>query len=395
MLTQINSSNTATRTWAARFLAHDTPVSLVVGQSTIVNLRIENIGLTKWLQNGTRSVHLGYQWFDHTGAPVHDVEVRRTGLPTDLYPRQDIALGAMLSAPKTPGVYTVQWDAAVEGIGWFASMASTPLRVPVTVTATPRDITGWRVEANANIAQVARALDGNPATFWDSGVPQARGQWFRLNLSSPRVIDGIQFLSPGKGFPVAYALHLSADGRTWIQVARVAADNAYDVMAIFAPQMTHYAQINLLGASSTSWQISEILVHAATTWTANASHNAQNAERAIDNRDDTAWHSGAPQTKEMWFAIDLGHPEIVSGITLDSPAEASAASYRIAAWNAVAHRWQVVAEKLNNTAPVDATFEAIQTQFISVQLLQASPREWIIQHAHVHREMERWLGPNT
>jgi hypothetical protein len=388
------TQRSALPTWAVRFLAHDTPVSLVAGQTTIVTLRIENVGLSQWLQNGTPSVHIGYQWFDAAGNLVYDVEDRRTGLPADVYPRQEITFGARLVAPKTPGTYTVQWNLVAEGIGWFADVAHA-LRVPVIVTATPRDITGWRVEANANIAHVARTLDGNPTTFWDSGIPQRRGQWFRLNLSTPRVIDGIQFLSPGKGFPSAYALHLSADGHHWVQVARVEAENTYDVMAIFAPQMMQYAQISLLGTAADSWQISEILVHAATPWTAHASHNAKQADRAIDNRDDTAWHSGALQTKEMWFSIDLGQPELVSGITLDSPAEGCAASYRIAVWNANAHRWQIVAEKLNNIAPVDVSFETIQTQFISVQLLQASQNEWIIQHVRVHREMDRWLRPNT
>lgn len=390
----MSTQTSALQTWAVRFLAHDTPVSLVVGQNTVVTLRVENVGLNKWLQNGTPPVHIGYQWFDAAGNRVHDVEDRRTGLPADLYPRQETILGAILVAPKTPGAYTVQWNLVAEGIGWFADVANA-LRVPVTVTAIPRDITGWRVEANANIANVARTLDGNPTTFWDSGIPQRRGHWFRLNLSTPRVIDGIQFLSPGNGFPSVYALHISADGRHWVQVARVEAENTYDVMAIFAPQVMQYAQMSLLGTASDSWRISEILVHAATPWIAKASHNAKQADRAIDNRDDTAWNSGEPQTKEMWFSIDLGHPEIVSGITLDSPAEGCAASYRIAVWNANANRWQIVAEKLNNTAPVDVSFETIQTQFISVQLLQASQNEWIIQHVRVHREMDRWLGPNT
>jgi hypothetical protein len=95
----------------------------------------------------------------------------------------------------------------------------------------------------------------------------------------------------------------------------------------------------------------------------------------------------------MWFAIDLGQPEMIGGLTLISPNDGVAASYRIAVWNAGAHRWQVVSEKLSNVAPVDVVFDAIQTQFISVQLLQASERPWVIQHFQVHREMEQWLAP--
>jgi hypothetical protein len=391
----INSSNPKPTEWAVRWIAHDTPARLVAGQPTTVNLHIENVGKVKWQHSGGSPVHIGYKWLTPAGAQALDVEDRRTGLPCDLYPRQQARFAAVLVAPQTPGVYQLQWDLVAAGRAWFADADPPPFVVPVTVTDAPTDIIGWRVESNMNIAAVARALDGDPMTFWDSGAPQARGQWFRLNLASPRSIDGIQFLSPGKGFPVSYALNLSADGHTWLQVARVESENPYDVMSIFAPHATQYAQIDLLGAPSASWKISELLVHPATAWTANASHNAKGASRAIDNRDATAWSSDAPQTQELWFSIDLGHPETISGLTLVSPAQATAASYRVAVWNASANRWHVVAEKLHNAEPVDISFDAIQTQFISVQSLRSSDRPWIIQHARIIREMERWLGPNT
>lgn len=391
----MSATNPRSSNWAARFLAHDTPASMVAGQRTIVTLRIENMGLVKWLTSGSAPVHIGYKWFDCAGIQIRDVEDRRTGLPSDLYPRQETTFAAALATPQTPGDYLLHWDLVSAGNDWLADAGNPPLSMPVHVTAAPQDITGWRVESNLNIANVTRALDSDPRSYWDSGIAQARGQWFRLNLSAPRIIDGMQILSPGKDFPAGYALHISPDGHNWIQVARVEADNQYDVMAIFAPQPVQYAQINLLDAAPASWKISEILVHASPAWTANTSHNAKGACHAIDNRDETAWSSETGQTKEMWFSIDLGHSETVSGLTLVSPAEKVAASYRVAAWNASANRWQVVAEKLNNTAPVDLVFDAIQTQFISIQLLQSSDRWWTIQHARVSREMERWLGPNT
>jgi hypothetical protein len=389
----MSTPNPKTKDWAVRFRGHDTPVSLVAGQTVAVNLRLENVGSRKWMQSGSAAAHVGYRWFDAAGAQQRDVEDRRTALPADVYPRQEIAFGAVLVAPKAPGAYNLHWD--LFGSAWFADTDHPPLSVPVRVTAAPTDITGWRVESNVNPAPVARALDGDPRTFWDSGVPQAAGQWFRLNLAAPRVVDGIQFLSPGKGFPAGYVLRVSADGRTWVEVARVAAGNQYDVMAVFAPQLVQYAQIDLLGVGMSSWMISEVLVHAGIAWHADASHNPKTACRAIDNRADTAWSSGAPQMPEMWFQIDLGHAEIVSGLTLVPPADEHPASYRVAVWNASAHRWQAVAEKLSQTELLDIVFDATQTQFVNIQLLQARERPWAIQHVGVSREMERWLGPGT
>ncbi len=380
---------------AARFLTHDTPVSIVTGQTTTVNLRLENTGATKWTHGGAHPVHIGYRWLNAKGEQQLDVEDRRTALPADVAPGREIALGAILAAPKTPGAYTLRWDLVAEGMTWFAEAGNPPLDVQISVTAAPKDISGWRAESNVNPARVARALDGDPTTFWDSETPQAAGQWFRLNLSTPRWIDGLQFLSPGKGFPAAYALRVSGDGRHWNEVARLAADNTYDVMAVFAPQPIQYAQIDLLDAATgqSSWRISEILIHAATPWTASASHNASAAPQAIDNRPDTAWTSGAPQSPGMFFQIDLGRVEQVAGLMLVAPTGEHPAGFRIALWNANANRWQIAYEKSNNTAPVDVIFAATPTQFINIQLIEASDKPWAILHARVIREMENWLGP--
>lgn len=386
---------TITDEWAVRFIAHDTPVSMVVGHVTTVNLRIENVGMSKWMQSGEHPVHVTYKWFDASGQPALEFEDRRTALPADIYPRQETTFGAVLVAPLVTGTYKLQWDLCAEGIAYFADADSTPLTVSVFVTAVPKDITGWRVESNMNIAQVARALDGDPTTYWDAGTLQIKGQWYRLNLGTLRLIDGIQLLSPGKGFPAAYALYISGDGRTWTKVTHIESDNQYDVMAVFAPQSTQYVQINLLAPAPSIWMISEILIHSSPAWTASASHNDKQANFAIDNRDDTAWSSGAAQTSKMWFQIDLGHSEMISGVTLVSSDDGHPSSYRVAVWNAGANRWQSVAEKLSNAETVDVTFDAIQTQFINIQLLQPSERAWAIQQVRIAREMERWLGPQA
>jgi hypothetical protein len=288
----------------------------------------------------------------------------------------------------------LRWDLVAEGITWFADAGNPPLIVPVTVTALPSDVSGWRAEASHNPAEVAHALDGDSRTFWDSGTPQAPGQWFRLNLSTQRIIDGIQFLSSGRGLPVGYALRISPDGRTWKEIAQIASGNQHDVMAVFAPQPAQYLQIDLLAASPATWMISEILVHSATRWTANASHHSHNAHLAIDNLGDTAWSTDAPQATGMWFQIDLGRAEMVSGIMLDSPADENPVAFRITTWNAAASRWQIAYETTNNTAPVDVVFTTTQTQFINVQITASSGKPWAIRRARVIREMETWLGPS-
>src|SRR5574341_31019 len=354
------------RPWDVEFLGQDTPVSLTAGQYVIVNLRVSNAGLNTWACGGVNAVHVGYRWFNANGQQQLDVEDHRTLLPHDVPVNFEALFGAILFAPKTPGAYRLCWDLS-NSQTWFSDVGSRALVVPVFVTALPRDVTGWRAESNINVQEVAHALDGDPKTYWGSRVPQIPGQWFRLNLSTPRLIDSIQFHSPGKGFPSGYALNISTDGRTWSEIAHIAADNRYDVMAAFAPQPVQYAQIDLLAVSQINWMISEIVVHPASEWKADASHNQTAAHYAIDNRADTAWSSQTPQEPGMWFQLDLGRVETVSGIRLIPPLNENPWGFRITTWDAAATQWQVVCEQLNNHAAVDAAFAATQTQFINIQ----------------------------
>lgn len=391
---EATSSPPQPRQWEAEFLGHDTPVSLTTGQHVIVNLRVRNAGSNTWGCSGGNAVHVGYRWSNANGQPQLDVEDHRTLLPYDVPASYEAVFGAILFAPKTPGAYNLCWDLS-DGQTWFSDAGGRALVVPVSVTALARDVTGWRIESNVNVQEVAHALDGDPKTYWDCRVPQAPGQWFRLNLSAPRLIDGLQFHSPGKGFPSGYALNISTDGRTWSEIARIATANRYDVMAAFAPQPVQYAQIDLLAASPSSWMISEVVVHPAAEWKADASHNQTAAYCAIDNRADTAWSSEAPQEPGMWFQLDLGRVETMSGIRLIPPLNENPVGFRITAWDAGATRWQVVYEQQDSDAVVDAAFAATQTQFINIQLLEAGERAWAIQQALVFRAMSAWLGPST
>ncbi len=381
--------------WAARFVAHDTPVCMSAGQSVTVTLQVKNTGTETWQQEGKNPVHAGYKWFNASGEQQMDVDDRRTALPGAVPFDEKAVFGASLNAPQTPGNYFLRWDLVVEGITWFADVGNPPLIVPVAVTTHPVDVSNWRAESSLNAHEVAYALDGDPHTFWSSDVPQAPLQWFRLNLSAPRLIDGLQFISPGKGFPAGYSLHVSADGSAWTELVHLESENEHDVMVAFAPQTVQYVETDLQTEAPDAWMIAEILIHPATEWAASASHNADQAGMAIDNSQDTAWASGQPQEAGMWFQIDLGHEETVSGLTLTSRMEQNPAGFRISTWDPSGDRWQTVFEKADNDEMVDINFTPAQTRFINIQLLKPADRDWSICQARVVREMDVWLGPTS
>ncbi len=383
--------------WLAQILGHNSPVSLAGGQLVTVNLRAKLVCQSNRVYGVRVPAQVSYQWSDANGQPQTNVEVRRTLIPTIAF-NQEFCFSAMLAAPKTSGAYRVRWEFAIGDAG--AEMGLPPsaraaFGIPIIVTAMPNAINNWRVESNVNAAEIAKTLDGDANTAWDTRMAQARGQWFCLNLSKPRLLDGIQILTPGNGFPRGYSLNVSADNETWTELARIPSNNVDDVSIAFAPQMVQYAQIDLLASSQTSWKISEILLHPAIEWRATASHNAEAAYFAIDNRADTAWAIESSQEPGVWFQLDLGRDEWVNGVRLTAPGNENPFAFRIAAWDTNAWRWQLAHELSGNFSAVEALFEPVRTQFINIQLIEPHDAPWAIRNVHVYREMNDWLGPTS
>ena len=391
--------------WGAEFIAHNTPAHLTIGQTVDVAMHLVNTGKQTWRTQGEHPVHLAYQWFKPRANSTakaeqqFDVQEFRTALPFDVKPGDRVDFVASLAAPNTPGVYLLHWDLIAEGVSWFADVAlesdaSNPaLVLPVNVTLAPTATTLWRAEASHNSASAILAIDGDLGSFWSSQARQTQGMWFRADLGEARLIDGIAFRSPGHAYPFAYSVRISADGETWRTVHAVAQGNQRDVVAAFSPHAVHYAQIDLLAPYDSEWMISEIQIHPCPAWNATASHNSDYAQNAIDNNPTTAWTTVEPQTANMWFQLDLGRVESVSGLRLLPPKDEVPVSYRVSVWNQHAGGWQKIAEKKENVEPINITFAPVQTQYLNIQLLANGDVPFAIREARVTRAMTDWVGP--
>lgn len=379
--------------WGAEFLTHNTPAHLTIGQTVEVALRIANIGKETWLADGEHPVHLAYQWMNGTGAQVFDVQEFRTAMPHQIKPGDEIDFAASLAAPNTAGAYQLHWDLIAEGISWFADSGNHALVLPVTVSLEASATTLWRAEASHNAASAILAIDGDLASFWTNQARQAQGMWFRLNLGAPTLIDGITFRSPGQGYPFAYTVRVSTDGEVWRTVGAVAQGNRRDVVATFAPFEVMYAQLDLLAPHDAEWSISEIQIHPSPAWSATASNNNEFAQNAIDDNPTSAWTTLDPQAPNMWFQLDLGRIESVSGLRLSPPKSEAPRGYRVSVWNQQAGGWQKIAEKLDNSEAINISFAPVQTQYINVQLLQSADSAFAIREARVTKARTNWVGP--
>jgi len=379
--------------WGAEFLAHNTPAHLTIGQTVDVALRIANIGKQTWEADGEHPVHVGYHWLTLHGAHISDVQELRTSLPGHVAPGEQVDFSAALAAPTTPGAYQLQWDLVAEGISWFADGSNQALVLPINVTEAPTPTTLWRAEASHNGASAIFAIDGDLASFWASHTRQAPGMWLRVDFGKPTLIDGVTFRSPGQGYPFGYTVRVSGDGQIWRTVGAVAQGNAQDVVATFAPFEVLYAQIDLVTPHESEWMISEIQVHPAPAWNATASTNNEYAQNAIDDNPTTAWTTIDAQVPNMWFQLDLGRIESVSGLRLTPPKDETPRGYRVSIWNNQAGGWQKIAEKLDNREPINISFAPVQTQYVNVQLLQPADIPFAIREARVKKAMTDWVGP--
>src|SRR5207247_1780926 len=97
----------------------------------------------------------------------------------------------------------------------------------------------------------------------------------------------------------------------------------------------------------------------------------------------------------MWFQLDLGRVESVSGLRLIAPRDEIPVAYRVSAWHQQAGGWQKISERTNNTEMINLAFAPIQTQYINIQLLQEGDKPWAIREARVSKAMIDWIGPNN
>ncbi|WP_342372960.1 discoidin domain-containing protein [Propioniciclava soli] len=203
---------------------------------------------------------------------------------------------------------------------------------PTVGDAVPR--TGWAATAShTHDAYTARqAIDGQSATRWMSGVDQAPGQSFVVDLGAVRTFDQVTLnqMEYPSHFPAGYAVQTSVDGTTWGPVVARGAGTPALTTITLPPQSARHVRISLTASAPRWWSIGEVSVFNAgrgvlplaggLTTTASASHTAAGhaPAQALDGSTSTAWTTGVPQEPGQWFQVDLGRPRTFNAIHLDS-----------------------------------------------------------------------------
>lgn len=112
------------------------PPVLKAGLRETVYVKVRNVSNGTWpalaKTDGSYRVLIGNHWLDENNKPLRNDDGRST-LLYDLGPGEEIELPLTVTAPARPGNYVLEIDVVQEGVAWFASKNSKPLRTVLTV----------------------------------------------------------------------------------------------------------------------------------------------------------------------------------------------------------------------------------------------------------------------
>src|SRR5262249_22096893 len=106
-----------TKAYGATYDASATPTTMPGNQTKTVMIKVPNAGALSWPVAG--NFHLSYHWLLNGQPAVYDG--KRTSLTQTVSPCETTTLSATLTAPSSPGTYTLQWDMVQENVTWFST----------------------------------------------------------------------------------------------------------------------------------------------------------------------------------------------------------------------------------------------------------------------------------
>jgi|GEM_PF-70224 len=123
-------------------------------------------------------------------------------------------------------------------------------------------VSSWTFSASQNSGRARNAVDGKQDTRYDTGKPQAPGQWFQFDMGIPYELTELLLdtAMSKKDFPREYIVRLSDDGKSWSEpVLNGKGTSAYTSIRFAPGTTTRFLRITQTGkADSNFWSIHEL-----------------------------------------------------------------------------------------------------------------------------------------
>jgi hypothetical protein len=126
--------------YQAEILCENPPSSLATGQTVSLRFLIKNTSSAQWPSvggdDGSGAVVLQNRWRDSAGSIVSDRDAKQR-LPYDVEPGDTVGLVLRVTAPDTPGDYSLEVDLVQKQVAWFSDRGSAAWKCEIKVT--PKD----------------------------------------------------------------------------------------------------------------------------------------------------------------------------------------------------------------------------------------------------------------
>jgi subtilisin family serine protease len=179
-----------------------------------------------------------------TGPRIGTLTVASTG-GWHTFVTQSVAIGG---ASGVHDLYLVfAGGAAVGNVDWLQFHGTRELAT-----------TGWSASASASAsyAPASRAIDRNPTFKWQNGRSQATSNdYIQVDLGSARMFNRIVLEHTGNlnDYPVAYALTVSDDGKTWTTVKTGAGTRTATTISLPDKHTKRYLRVTETGSVGGYW----------------------------------------------------------------------------------------------------------------------------------------------
>ena len=179
--------------------------------------------------------------------------------------------------------------------------------------------------ATAGGTTAAMVLDGNVGTVWQSGVVQAPGQTFTVDLGRNVDMDKVLFdagAATANDYPRIWDVFTSYDNVNYTQVASGYGSNRVIQADFQGSKGGRYLRIVSNGTSGQWWSIAEIAISSGNNldrggWAVSSSLGASPGN-VIDNNTGTRWTTGVAQANGQTLTVDMGALITMNNVTTDT-----------------------------------------------------------------------------
>lgn len=121
----------------------------------------------------------------------------------------------------------------------------------------------WKFTSSHNSGELKFTVDGNTFSRWSAKVPQAPGQWIRIELPNEENVAAIALDTESNkdDYPRGYLVETSTDGSAWTKAAAGSGGGPVTEITFASPQKARHIRITQNGSDSAkNWGFSEILL---------------------------------------------------------------------------------------------------------------------------------------